>query len=48
MAEPTTTARVRAACPRWLSSNCHGGPECVCLPATPTPENSDETENDSP
>lgn len=48
MAGVTTTARVRAACPRWLTSDCHGGPECACLPAMPTPENNDEAEKDSP
>jgi hypothetical protein len=32
MSAATPQAQRRAACPRWLSSQCHAGPECACNP----------------
>lgn len=32
MPTPTAIQRRRGSCARWLSSSCHGGVECICLP----------------
>lgn len=32
----TAVAKTRGRCPRWLSDDCRGGPECRCLPPAST------------